>query len=369
LIRALSDFDTTVRESVAKALGQVGEPALKPIVNTLNDPLRERGALIVLEHLPVLQVSEPIRKYAKDTAMKTAHYHDLSNDITPANDRLHLLADSIHDKAHYYGVNALRALGLLRDHESISIAIQNLKSREMSQWAYALETLESLGETEIVKPLLKLWESGEGVSGAVAAHAQKKVDLTKLLHDEDSWLRACAVFASSPNDHIKLIAESDPDPFVRAAAQAILNGDAMTKTLATLSMMERILFLRRVPLFGELDSTDLKQVASIAVERMYTDGAMIATQGEMGEEMYVIASGEVCVKVAKKEVARRKAGDCVGEMAIISREPRIASLIALGDVRTLCLDRKRFEGLLRERPETCLAVMKVLCVRLKELSK
>ncbi|MBI5712761.1 MAG: HEAT repeat domain-containing protein [Chloroflexi bacterium] len=347
LIRALSDFDTIVRES---------------------DPLRERGALIVLEHLPVLQVSESIRNYAKDTAMKAVHYHDLPSDITLDNDRLHLLADSIHDKAHYYGVNALRALGLLRDHESISIAIQNLKSREMSQRAYALETLESLGETEIVKPLLKLWESGEGESGAVAAHAQKKVDLTKLLHDEDSWLRACAVFASSPNDPIKLLAETDPDPFVRATAESILNGDAM-KTLATLSMMERILFLRRVPLFGELDSTDLKQVASISIERIYSDGAMIATQGEMGEEMYVIASGEVCVKVAEKEVARRRTGDCVGEMAIISREPRIASLIALGEVRTLCLDRQRFEGLLRERPETCLAVMKVLCDRLKELSR
>ncbi|MBI5348332.1 MAG: cyclic nucleotide-binding domain-containing protein, partial [Chloroflexi bacterium] len=319
-------------------------------------------------HLPVLQVSESIRNYAKDTAMKAVHYHDLPSDITLDNDRLHLLADSIHDKAHYYGVNALRALGLLRDHESISIAIQNLKSREMSQRAYALETLESLGETEIVKPLLKLWESGEGESGAVPAHAQKKVDLTKLLHDEDGWLRACAVFASSPNDPIKLLAETDPDPFVRATAESILNGDAM-KTLATLSMMERILFLRRVPLFGELDSTDLKQVASISIERIYSDGAMIATQGEMGEEMYVIASGEVCVKVAEKEVARRKTGDCVGEMAIISREPRIASLIALGEVRTLCLDRQRFEGLLRERPETCLAVMKVLCDRLKELSR
>ncbi len=369
LIRALSDFDTTVRESVASALGKIGEPALKPILETLNDPLRERGALIVLQHLPVIQVSETIRKYAEDTAMKAARYHDLSEDIAPNDERLRLLSESLHDKAHYYGINALRALGLLRDRESISIAIQNLKSRDMSQRAYALETLESLGETEIIKPLLKLWESGEGKSGAVAAHAQKKVDLTKLLRDEDSWLRACAVFASSPNDQIKLLAESDPDPFVRATARSILDGDAMTKTLATLSMMERILFLRRVPLFGELDSADLKQVASIAVERIYTDGATIATQGEMGDEMYVIVSGEVCVKVAEKEVARRRTGDCVGEMAIISREPRIAALVALGEVRVLCIDRQRFEGLLRERPETCLAVMKVLCDRLKELSK
>jgi CRP-like cAMP-binding protein len=38
-------------------------------------------------------------------------------------------------------------------------------------------------------------------------------------------------------------------------------------------------------------------------------------------------------------------------------------------VRTLCLDRQQFEGLLRERPETCLAVMRVLCARLKEATR
>ena len=41
------------------------------------------------------------------------------------------------------------------------------------------------------------------------------------------------------NDQIKLIAESDPDPFIRATARSILDGDAIMKTLATLSMMER----------------------------------------------------------------------------------------------------------------------------------
>jgi len=54
-------------------------------------------------------------------------------------------------------------------------------------------------------------------------------------------------------------------------------------------------------------------------------------------------------------------------MAIISREPRNASLVAAGDVRMLCIDQKSFESLLRERPEISLAVMRVLCARLTEL--
>jgi CRP-like cAMP-binding protein len=56
-------------------------------------------------------------------------------------------------------------------------------------------------------------------------------------------------------------------------------------------------------------------------------------------------------------------------MAVISREPRMASLVAAGEVRTLCIDRKSFEGLLSERPETSLHVMRVLCARLKEATR
>jgi CRP-like cAMP-binding protein len=44
----------------------------------------------------------------------------------------------------------------------------------------------------------------------------------------------------------------------------------------------------------------------------------------------------------------------------------MASLAAAGEVRALCLDQKTFEGLVRERPEISLAVMRVLCARLKE---
>ena len=57
------------------------------------------------------------------------------------------------------------------------------------------------------------------------------------------------------------------------------------------------------------------------------------------------------------------AGDVVGEMSIISGEPRLASVISVGDVRTLCLEHLPFESQLRERPEISLAVMWELCRR------
>jgi len=96
------------------------------------------------------------------------------------------------------------------------------------------------------------------------------------------------------------------------------------ETLATLSIIERILFLRRVRLFSDLPPNELKQVAAITNEQYYLDGEMIARQGEPGEEMYIIVSGEVRVTSgeaghAAVELARRGPGDYVGEMAIISQ--------------------------------------------------
>jgi CRP-like cAMP-binding protein len=167
------------------------------------------------------------------------------------------------------------------------------------------------------------------------------------------------------------LAKTDPDPTVRETAAAALEGDKPMKTLDTLSLMERILFLKRVPLFANLPPAEVKQVAAIAHEHLFVDGESIAEQGESGDELYVIVSGQVRVVVTasgeeETELALRGTGEYVGEMAVISQKPRMAKLVAVGEVRALCIEQKQFEGILRERPDTSLAVMQVLCDRLRE---
>ena len=65
-------------------------------------------------------------------------------------------------------------------------------------------------------------------------------------------------------------------------------------------------------------------------------------------------------------MARRSVGDVVGEMSLITRSPRIASLLAEGPVRTIRLGRREFESILRERPGVAMAVMRELATRLAE---
>jgi CRP/FNR family cyclic AMP-dependent transcriptional regulator len=144
------------------------------------------------------------------------------------------------------------------------------------------------------------------------------------------------------------------------------------ENIATLSLMERILFLKRVPLFATLSPADIKQVAALAQEESFSDGVKLMHEGEIGDLMFIIVSGEVRVVMTQGqtevEIARRKVGEYVGEMALISREPRSASVAAVGNVRALSIDQKSFESLLRDRPDASLAVIQVLSERLKEAS-
>ena len=144
----------------------------------------------------------------------------------------------------------------------------------------------------------------------------------------------------------------------------------MPDSITALSVIERVLFLRKVSLFADLSAADLERVAQLVEERGYADGEVIAGEGEVGEELHIVIEGVIRVvqgeEGSERELARRSAGDVVGEMSLIAQAPRIASLIADGPVRTIRLGRHEFASMLRERPGVALGVMRVLVQRLAE---
>jgi HEAT repeat protein len=377
LVRALGDEDASVREALATAIGAIGPPALASVASALSEPALEDGALEALGRLPVDARSSSMRAYISERTASALHYDRLGRaafSTGQANDGRQLLADSLRHATVRDATNALRAVGLLGDGDAVAAAIEGLNGPDPAQRANAVEILDSIAEREAVQPVLRLWEPDRDTAPADGSSTEWLLD---VLRDQDPWLRAGAALAAGSceftevHPELRKLAQSDPDPTVREAAAAALNGGDQMETLSTLPLMERVLFLRRVPLFADLTPGELKQVAAIAREYVFVDGETISRQNDPGDELYIIVSGEVLVRVsadgkAEEQLARRRAGDYVGEMSIISREPRMASLVAAGNVRTLNIDQTQFEGILRERPETSLAVMRVLCERLRE---
>ena len=142
------------------------------------------------------------------------------------------------------------------------------------------------------------------------------------------------------------------------------------KTLQTVSMLERVLFLREVPLFADLSPSDLKQIADVADENLYSDGSIICREGDEGHEMFIIVSGNIRILKseadADKLLAVRSVGEFIGEMAIIETSVRFATAQAEGDTRLLVIDGNIFKAILRDRPEVSFAVLRGLSRRLRE---
>ena len=107
--------------------------------------------------------------------------------------------------------------------------------------------------------------------------------------------------------------------------------------------------LRQMPLFAELDALQIQLMAAQLREETYEPGATIIRQGEIGETFYVVESGRVQVSVAQdgeeKVVAQRGPGEYVGEIALLLKVPRTATVRALTPTRVLALHKADFERL------------------------
>ena len=133
--------------------------------------------------------------------------------------------------------------------------------------------------------------------------------------------------------------------------------------------------LVRVPLFAEVDRLALAQLAAHLDPIVLEEGETVCRQGEPGDCLFVLTAGRLAVHVqdATGEVSRRidglGPGDFFGEMALLTGEPRSATVRAEARSRVLRLDRDRFEALVRSQPSSFLAIARVLSRRLASANR
>lgn len=110
---------------------------------------------------------------------------------------------------------------------------------------------------------------------------------------------------------------------------------------------------------------DLLEVFSNSEDLVdFPAGTEIFAEGEAGEHMYVVLSGEVDITLKGRLLARAGPGEIVGEMALINSDIRSATVTARTDCQLAVIDQASFESLLKHVPDFTLHVMNVLATRL-----
>ncbi|MFN8575492.1 MAG: Crp/Fnr family transcriptional regulator [Candidatus Sericytochromatia bacterium] len=137
----------------------------------------------------------------------------------------------------------------------------------------------------------------------------------------------------------------------------------------------KVIFLKRVPIFGGVDDDNLLKIASITSEKNYSKKNIVFHEGDYGDALYVIKSGRIKIaKVAldgrEKTLTILKGGDFFGEMAIFDDMPRSATAESMdNDVRLLSISKNDFERLIIENPSIAIRIMKDLTRRIRQVNE
>lgn len=124
--------------------------------------------------------------------------------------------------------------------------------------------------------------------------------------------------------------------------------------------------IRGVPLFAETDEKFLGQLAEEFNDRTYAAGDLIAEEGERGRTFFVIETGEAAVLVHGDEVRRLGPGDSFGEMALIDKSARSATVKAVTEVRGYQMPVFSFRPIVTSRPEMAWALLETLARRVRD---
>ncbi|HYF47745.1 MAG TPA: cyclic nucleotide-binding domain-containing protein [Acidimicrobiales bacterium] len=124
--------------------------------------------------------------------------------------------------------------------------------------------------------------------------------------------------------------------------------------------------LADVSFFEGFTPDELAKVAELADEVEAEAGAELMDQGRPGRECFVILEGSAGVYFSGEHAVTLEAGSMVGEMALIDRRPRSATVVAETPMRLLAFDTKAFRQLLDSLPKASQRVMSLLNARAQE---
>lgn len=137
-----------------------------------------------------------------------------------------------------------------------------------------------------------------------------------------------------------------------------------------LSPNELYAFLRRVPLFRDLDESALRIFARVAHLKNVPRHTFLFYQDDQGDAAYVIRSGEILILLTTSDgrelvINTMHAGECLGELALLTNAPRTASALAQQDSQVIALPRAEFLNELERQPKLMRHILEITAQRLR----
>jgi voltage-gated potassium channel len=126
--------------------------------------------------------------------------------------------------------------------------------------------------------------------------------------------------------------------------------------------------LRRIPFFEDLTPEDLDRIATIGQRRSFAPGETIVAKDTEGQALFVILSGRATVDAGGK-VHQLDPGAFVGEMALLGRRRRSATVTAEDQVECLVIEAMYFKPFLIKNPSVAVAILEGVVERLREVQE
>jgi HEAT repeat protein len=400
LAAGLEDANTMVREKAATAVASYGERALPRVEELLNSSRPEvvDAAIAVLGRIRTRRTEERLFEFMKADYRQVAQNLRWLERIPSDQPAWRALRDGIEDSNQRVIRRVLHVLSSLGHERTLNCVRRIMHTTDERVRADAVETLASLSHRRFVEPILPLLEQQASRDAARRPRETPEAGdgrlLQEVVHSSDRWIRigALAVLCADRGPMLDDSLMNDPDPLVREALlhtllakshaatagtsagsrEGVAGGEASTGQgipRGEVFFMNRVMFLRGIPLFQYLALDDLLIIDTALTQKEFLAGETIFTEGSLGAEFCIVYRGTVLIRkiigAAEQELARLGSGECFGEMALFDDSPRSATAIALTDCTLLALERSRFNSLLVQRTEMALEICRVLSLRLR----
>ena len=127
---------------------------------------------------------------------------------------------------------------------------------------------------------------------------------------------------------------------------------------------QKVDLIQGVPLFSKLSGSGLREVAKIADEIDLPEGKTLTKEGDRGREFFVLLDGTAEVRKKGRKINTLKQGDFFGEIALVTKMPRTATVTTTSPTRALVITERDFSALLKRSPLIGQGVVQALGERL-----